>query len=65
VQVAQATHEAPFHPCGRRAGGKTENTGRTPPLPADDVEALASRYEQHIEREEHELLPTAAALVER
>jgi hemerythrin-like domain-containing protein len=33
------------------------------PLVADDVEALAVRYERHIEREEKELLPMAARLL--
>ncbi|WP_300339400.1 hemerythrin domain-containing protein [Accumulibacter sp.] len=32
-------------------------------LVADDVEALAGRYERHIEREERELLPMAARLL--
>ncbi|MQM31699.1 MAG: cation-binding protein [Candidatus Accumulibacter phosphatis] len=33
------------------------------PLLVDDVEALAVRYEHHIEREESELLPMAARLL--
>jgi len=37
--------------------------GECVPLLVDDVEALAVRYEQHIEREENELLPMAARLL--
>ena len=37
--------------------------GECVPLLVDDVEALAVRYEHHIEREESELLPMAARLL--
>ena len=37
--------------------------GERVPLLFDDVEALAVRYERHIEREEKELLPMAARLL--
>lgn len=37
--------------------------GECVPLSADDVEVLASRFEQHIKGEEHELLPMAARLL--
>ncbi|MCB1941692.1 MAG: hemerythrin domain-containing protein [Candidatus Accumulibacter sp.] len=37
--------------------------GEFVPLPVDDVEALAVRYERHIEREESELLPMATRLL--
>src|SRR4029079_12941555 len=36
--------------------------GSSASLPGDDVEALVNRYQQHIEREEKELLPMAARL---
>lgn len=37
--------------------------GTSASLPGDDVEALVNRYQQHIEREEKELLPMAARLL--
>ena len=37
--------------------------GHSMALESDDVEALVGLYEQHIEREEHELLPMAARLL--
>lgn len=37
--------------------------GRPAPLPADEVEALATLYESHIALEEGELLPLAARLL--
>lgn len=37
--------------------------GKCVPLLVDDVEALAVRYERHIQREESELLPMAARLL--
>jgi hemerythrin-like domain-containing protein len=37
--------------------------GTSSHLSPDDVEALVSRYEHHIEREEKELLPMAARLL--
>ena len=37
--------------------------GTSAQLSPDDVEALVSRYERHIEREENELLPMAARLL--
>jgi hemerythrin-like domain-containing protein len=37
--------------------------GEFSPLAADDVEAMIDLYERHIEREESELLPMAARLL--
>lgn len=37
--------------------------GESVPLASDDVEVLVNQYERHIEREETELLPTAARLL--
>lgn len=37
--------------------------GESVPLASDDVEVLVDQYERHIEREETELLPTAARLL--
>ena len=51
--------------CWRHLRGILERiaAGERVPLLFDDVEALAVRYERHIEREEKELLPMAARLL--
>lgn len=51
--------------CWRRLRASLERiaAGECVPLPVDDVDALVSRYEQHIKREESELLPMAARLL--
>ncbi len=51
--------------CWRHLRGILERiaAGEQVPLLADDVEALAIRYERHTEREEKELLPMAARLL--
>lgn len=46
-----------------RVGLERVVAGDGAPLPASDVEALVGLYEQHIEREERDLLPMAARLL--
>ena len=64
IDGLKADHRA-LEACWRHLRGILERiaAGEQVSLVADDVEALAVRYERHIEREEKELLPMAARLL--
>jgi hemerythrin-like domain-containing protein len=64
IDCLKADHRA-LEACWRHLRGLLESiaAGEQVSLVADDVEALAVRYESHIEREEKELLPMAARLL--
>jgi hemerythrin-like domain-containing protein len=59
-----ADHRA-LEACWRKLRASLERiaAGECVPLPANDVEALASDYQRHSAREENELLPMAARLL--
>ncbi len=64
IDGLKADHRA-LEACWRHLRGILEKVaaGECVPLLTNDVEALAGRYERHIEREERELLPMAARLL--
>ena len=64
IDCLKADHRA-LEACWRQLRGLLASiaAGAQVSLVADDVEALAVRYEGHIEREEKELLPMAARLL--
>ena len=64
IDGLKADHRA-LEACWRHLRGTLERiaAGEQVSLVVDDVEALAVRYERHIEREEKELLPMAARLL--